>query len=173
MKHIPYSCCEIERYEESEQISSPVKEREKPQMNFIEDTKGSTWDQYIGMNCRKILYQNSYFQNMMGHPRTGHRPKGNHQAHTSPFWLQVCHDMEQYGNVLFRLLGQQLGIFCTVFLVGFATLQGQGARQEVLCVLVNGWVLLGERTREGAGSLYGKKHHSASGYEQLFPCLSC
>lgn len=54
--YMPYSCCEIERYEESEQMSSPVKEREKPQMNFIKDTKGSTWDKYVGINCRKVLY---------------------------------------------------------------------------------------------------------------------
>lgn len=86
-------------------------------MNVIKDTKGSTWDQYVGKNCRKILYQNSCFQNMLGHPRTDHRPMGNHQAHISPFWLQVGHDMERHGNVLFRLLGQHLGIFWTGSLV--------------------------------------------------------
>lgn len=43
-----------------------------------------------------------------------------------------------------------------VFLVVFAALQGQGVRQDVLCVLVSGWVLLGEGTREGAGGLHGK-----------------
>lgn len=126
--YIPYSC-EIERYEESKQISSPV--QEKAQMNFIKDTKGSTWDKYVGMTCRKILYQSSCFQNMLGHPRTGHRPMGNHQGHTFPFWLQVCHDMERHRNVLFRLLGQHSGIFCMVFLVGFAKAKEWGRRCSV------------------------------------------
>lgn len=61
-----------------------------------------------------------------------------------------------------------------VFLADFANLQGQGVMQEVLCVLVSGWVLLGEGTREGAGGAAWQKHHSASGpcgYKQLFPCL--
>lgn len=62
-----------------------------------------------------------------------------------------------------------------VFLVVFTTLQGQGVRQETLHVLVSGWVLLGEGTREGAGGLHGKSttlQEVPRGYTQILPCLS-
>lgn len=82
-------------------------------MNFIKGTKGSTWEKYVGMNCRKILYQNSRFQNMLSHPSI-HRPMGNHQAHISPFWLQVCRDMERQ-----KLFIQASGTKLRSFLYGF------------------------------------------------------
>lgn len=114
----------------------------------------------MGQICRNELQENPLsefmFSEHVGSSKDSQRLMGNHQVHTSPFWLQVCLDMERHGNVSFRLLGQHSGILSMFFLVVFATLQGRGVRQEMLCVLVSGWVLLGEGTREGAGGLHGK-----------------
>lgn len=96
-------------------------------MNFIKGTKGSTWDKYVGMNCRKVLYQNSRFRNMLSHPSI-HRPMGNHQAHISPFWLQVCRDMERQ-----KLFIQASGTKLRSFLYGFPSWFLQISRAKEWC----------------------------------------
>lgn len=94
------------------QSSSPLKGRVKPKINCIKDTRGSTWEKDIGINRKKNFYQNSSFQYMLAHPRTGHRAMGNHHAQTYLFWRQVGRDMEGAGKVLLGLVAQHLEICC-------------------------------------------------------------